>query len=104
MRTASLASAKAKLAAYVDECEIKGPLVITRDGKAVAVLFTPVDADDLERFLLARSQRFQALLDRSRKSFAEGKGMSEEEFWSAVEKRTQERKKKKAANGRPPKR
>jgi hypothetical protein len=42
--------------------------------------------------LLAHSPRFQALLDRSRQSIKEGKGLSEEEFWQAVRKRAQERK------------
>ncbi len=38
-----------------------------------------------------RSPRFQALLDRSRKSLQEGKGLSEKQFWQAVRKRAQER-------------
>jgi PHD/YefM family antitoxin component YafN of YafNO toxin-antitoxin module len=36
------------LSAY-DEAEVKRPIVITRNGKAVAVLLAPVDDDDLER-------------------------------------------------------
>jgi hypothetical protein len=39
-----------------------------------------------------RSRRFQALLDRFRKSIKEGKGLSEAAFWKAVRKRAQERK------------
>lgn len=37
-------------------------------------------------------RRFQALLDRSRQSIKEGKGLSEKAFWEAVRKRAQERK------------
>jgi hypothetical protein len=48
--------------------------------------------DDLERLMLARSPRFQALLERSRESIKEGKGLSEESFWEAVRKRAQQRK------------
>jgi hypothetical protein len=51
------------------------------------VLLTPYDDDDLERLLLGRSPRFQALLNRSRQSIQEGKGLSEKEFWGAVRKR-----------------
>jgi prevent-host-death family protein len=92
MRIAPVADVKARLSAYLDECSTQGPVVITRNGKAVAVLLAPLDDDDLERLVLARSPRFQALLDRSRKSIKEGKGLSERAFWAAVRKRTQERK------------
>ena len=88
MRIAPLADVKARLSAYVDECTVEGPVVITRDGKAVAVLLTPYDDDDLERLMLGRSPRFQALLNRSRQSIQEGKGLSEKEFWEAVGKRS----------------
>ncbi len=90
MRIAPLADVKARLSAYVDECGTEGPVVITRNGKAVAVLLTPYDDDDLERLMLGRSPRFQALLDRARQSIQEGKGLSEKEFWEAVRKRPQE--------------
>ena len=92
MRIAPLADVKARLSAYVDECGAEGPVVITRNGKAAAVLLVPHDDDDLERLLLGRSPRFQAMLDRSRQSIEEGKGLSEETFWDAVRKRAQQRK------------
>jgi prevent-host-death family protein len=103
MRIAPLADVKARLSAYVDECGTDGPIVITRNGKAVAVLLVPNDDDDLERLLLERSPRFQAMLERSRRSIKEGEGLSEEDFWKAVRKRAQERKAAAAAD-RPTKR
>jgi prevent-host-death family protein len=99
MRIAPLADVKAKLSAYLDECGTEGPVVITRNGKAVAVLLAPYDDDDLERIMLGRSRRFQALLDRSRKSIKEGKGLAERDFWQAVKKRAQKRKAAKPARG-----
>jgi prevent-host-death family protein len=99
MRIAPLADVKARLSAYLDECGVEGPVVITRNGKAAAVLLVPHDDDDLERLLLGRSPRFQALLHRSRRSIKEGKGLSEKAFWEAVRKRAQERKAA-AARGR----
>jgi prevent-host-death family protein len=87
-----LADVKARLSAYLDECGAEGPIIITRNGKAVAVLLVPYDDDDLERLMLGRSPRFRALLDRSRESIKEGKGLSEKEFWEAVRKRARERK------------
>ncbi len=92
MRIAPLADVKARLSAYLDECGTEGPLVITRNGKAAAVLLVPHDDDDLERLMLGRSPRFQALLNRSRKSIKAGNGLSEEAFWEAVRKRVRERK------------
>jgi antitoxin (DNA-binding transcriptional repressor) of toxin-antitoxin stability system len=92
MRIAPLADVKARLSAYLDECGALGPLVITRNGKAVAVLLVPDDDDDLERIMLGRSPRFQALLNRSRKSIKEGKGLSETAFWDAVRQRARARK------------
>jgi prevent-host-death family protein len=92
VRIAPLADVKARLSAYVDACGAEGPVVITRNGKAAAVLLVPFDDDDLERLMLGRSPRFQALLDRSRQSIKEGKALSEEAFWEAVRKRARERK------------
>ena len=92
MRIAPLADVKARLSAYLDECGAEGPIVITRNGKAAAVLLVPYDDDDLERLMLARSPRFQAMLNRSRRSIKEGKGLSEKEFWNAVRKRRLKRK------------
>ena len=91
MKIAPLADVKARLSAYLDECGAEGPIVITRNGKAVALLLVPYDDDDLERLLLGRSRRFQALLQRSRQSLDQGKGLSEQEFWKAVRKRARER-------------
>ena len=103
MNIASVADVKARLSAYLDECAMHGPIVITRNGKPVAVLLAPYDDDDLERLMLGRSRHFQALLDSSRQSIKEGKGLSETAFWEAVRKRAQERKAA-AAKGRRTKR
>ncbi len=81
MRIASLADVKAKLSAYVDECQTEGPIVITRNGKPVAVLLAPQDNDDLERLLLARNPRFQALMAQAEESIKAGKTLSSDEFW-----------------------
>jgi len=87
MKVASVADVEAHLSAYLTECAQEGPVVITRDGEAVAVLVVPVDEDDLERLVLARSPRFQALLNKSRQSIKAGKGLSRDEFWRAVRQR-----------------
>jgi prevent-host-death family protein len=101
MRTASLTEAKAKLSDFLDEARTSGPVVITRNGRAVAVLLAPVDDDDLERLLLSRSPRFRALLSRSRASVRAGEGVAHAAFWKAagerVERPTSTRGKSRAA-------
>jgi prevent-host-death family protein len=87
MKVASLADVKARLSAYIEELPAGGPVVITRNGKTAAVLLAPEDDDDLERLLLARSPHFQALLNKSRRSIREGKGLSRDEFLRAVKAR-----------------
>jgi len=87
MKIAPLADVKARLSAYVDQVETEGPVVITRNGKPVAVLVALRDAEDLERLVLAHSPRFQALLDESRASIGAGKGLARNAFWKAVAER-----------------
>ena len=87
MRIAPLADVKARLSVYVEQCGTEGPVVITRNGKAVAVLLAPADDDDLEGLILARSPRLQGLLDKSRQSLKAGKGLSRKDFWKAVAER-----------------
>jgi prevent-host-death family protein len=84
MIIAPLADVKARLSAYLEESSTNGPVVITRNGRAVAVLLTPADDEDLESLVLSRSPRFQAILNKSRQSIKAGKGLPREDFWQAV--------------------
>src|SRR5437764_7268264 len=84
MKIASVADVKSRLSAYLKESE-QGPVIITRNGKAVAVLVAVTDEDELERLVLAHSPRFQALLDKSRRQIEETGGIPHEVFWREVE-------------------
>lgn len=55
-------------------------------GPAV-VPFARVEGDDLEGLLLARTPRFQALLEKSRRSIRAGKGLTHKDFWKGVAQR-----------------
>jgi prevent-host-death family protein len=83
MRIASVADVKARLSAYLKETE-EGPVVVTRNGKAVAVLLAVTDDDELERLVLAHSPKFQAILDKSRRQIDETGGIHHEQFWRDV--------------------
>lgn len=99
MKTASIADIKARLGAYLKE-SAEGPVVVTRNGKAVAVLIAVADEGELERLLLAHSRKFQALLDKSRRRIEQTGGIPHEQFWREVNAEGR----KPAANGREKKR
>ena len=83
MKITSVADLKARLSAYLKESQ-KGPVVVTRNGKAVAVLLAVTDEEELERLVLAHSPRFQALLDKSRRQIEETGGIPHDVFWRDV--------------------
>ena len=89
MKIASIADVKARLSAYLKASE-EGPVVVTRNGKAVAVLLAVADDDELERLVLAYSPKFQELLDRSRRQIKETGGIPHERFWQEVEAESRE--------------
>ena len=62
-----------------------GPVVVTRNGKPVAVLLAVTDEDELERLVLAHSPRFRAILDKSRRQIEETGGIPHDVFWREVE-------------------
>ncbi len=103
MKIASVADVKARLSAYLKESH-EGPVIITRNGKAVGVLLAVTDEDELERLVLAHSPKFQALLDKSRRQIEETGGIPHEQFWREVEAETRENARKGKQRQRPTKR
>jgi prevent-host-death family protein len=84
MKIASVAEVKARFSAYVKASE-EGPVVVTRNGKPVAVLLPVENDDELERLMLAYSPRFRAVLEVARRQLREGQGVEHEQFWREVE-------------------
>src|ERR1700687_4912033 len=84
MKIASVAEVKSQFSAFLKASE-GGPVVVTRNGRAVAVIVGVQDEDEIERLLMAYSPQLRAILDRSRQQFREGKWLSEGEFWSQFE-------------------
>ena len=83
MKTASMGEVKSQFSAYVKACE-SAPVIVTRNGKRVAVLVGIEDDDEIERVLTANSPRLQAILAKSRQSIREGLGVPRDEFWRRV--------------------
>jgi prevent-host-death family protein len=84
MKIASVAEIKARLSSYL-KASATGPVVVTRNGKAVAVLVGVEDDEEVERLLLAHSRKLRAILDAADRRIDEGKGISHDEFWQQVE-------------------
>jgi prevent-host-death family protein len=83
MKIASVAEIKSQFSAFLKASE-GGPVVVTRNGRPVAVIVGVQDEDEIERLLMAYSPRLQAILEASRKQIREGDVLSHEEFWKQV--------------------
>src|SRR6266481_2722753 len=103
MKIASVADVKARLSAYLRQSQ-EGPVIITRNGKAAAVLLAVTDEDELERLVLAHSPKFQALLDKSRRQIEKTGGIPHDVFWRQVEAENREEGGKGKQGKRPTKR
>ena len=84
MKIASVAQVKSQFSAFLKASE-GGPVVVTRNGRPVAVIVGVQDEDEIERLLMAYSPHLRAILERSRQQFRDGQWLSEEEFWSQFE-------------------
>jgi prevent-host-death family protein len=82
MKIASLAQVKAQFSAYLKDSE-HGPVIVTRNGKPVAVLLGVRD-DDVEQLALAHSSHLRKILEAARTEIREGKGIGHDEFWQKV--------------------
>jgi prevent-host-death family protein len=84
VRIATQNEVAADFAEYVKATK-KGPVVVTSNGKPVAVLLRSESEDDVERLLMGHSPKLQAILEAARKRFREGRGIPHETFWQEVE-------------------
>ena len=84
MKIVPLAEVKAKFSAYVKESEA-GPVIVTRNGKPVAVLLGVEDEAELERLILGYTPRFQTLIAAAREQVEAGEGIGHDEFWAGID-------------------
>ena len=84
MKIAPIADIKAHLSAYLKESE-KGPIVVTKNGKPIAVLLGIRDEDEIERLVLAYSPKFKSILSKGRQQIQETGGITHEDFWRELE-------------------
>lgn len=98
MKIASVAEVKSRFSAFVKASEA-GPVVVTKNGRPVAVLVGVQDEEEIEQLLLGYSRRLRAILDQSRKQIEEGGGIGHEEFWAEADRPKRRRGAKKPEGG-----
>lgn len=84
MKVAPVADVKAHFSAYLVRCQ-DGPVVVTKNGRPVAVLISVLEDDELERLVLAHTPRFRRLLDAAEKRIQQTGGIRHEEFWESFD-------------------
>lgn len=84
MKIVSVANVKAKLSAYLKASEDE-LVVITRNGKAIAVILPIDDDDELERLVVAYSRQFQSIIQTARQEIAAGSGIAHDDFWNDMD-------------------
>jgi prevent-host-death family protein len=87
VKIGSVADVKAHLSSYLQASE-EELVVITRNGKPVAVLLPVEDEAELERLVLAYSRQFQALLGQARQQIRATGGIPHTAFWQEMDAET----------------
>lgn len=75
MKIAPLAEVKDRFSAYIDESH-ESPIIVTRNGRPVAMIIAIEDEDDLDSLLLVHDQRFLRLLEEARQRVRTTGGLS----------------------------
>lgn len=84
MRIAPVAEIKARLSAYLKGGK-EGPVIVTRNGKPVAVLIPMENEEEIERLALAYSPLFQGILRQAEQQIVQGNGIAHDNFWREIE-------------------
>jgi prevent-host-death family protein len=87
MKIAPVAEVKAHFSTYLEQCQA-GPVIVTKNGRPVAVLVSVLEDDELERFVLAYTPRFRRLLDDTEQRIQKTGGVKHQDFWRAVDEAT----------------
>jgi prevent-host-death family protein len=78
----------AKLAAEFNEyleASQEQPVLVTRNGKAVAVLLAVRNTKEAEQLAKGRPRTLRSVLKEGHEQIQEGKGIPHDEFWQEVE-------------------
>jgi len=82
MKFASLADVKSHFSDFINFCMTeKEFVVVTKHGKP-AVVMMAVNEEELERLMLARSEKFRQLAEEAEKEYRAGNSITAEDFWA----------------------
>ena len=85
MRIAPVADVKAHFSSFLEECH-EGPVVVTKNGRAVAALICIQDDEELETLLMAHNPKLRRLWDEAERRMQEPGGkIPADEFWARVD-------------------
>src|SRR5438105_8153006 len=84
MKTASAAKIAAQFNDYL-EMSRNQPVLITRNGKPVAIILAVDDKADAERLAVRRSRSLRSIFEEAHEQLQQGAGIPHDEFWRQVE-------------------
>lgn len=84
MKIAPVAEIKAQFSAYVKASE-ESPVIVTKNGKPVAVLLGISDEDEIERLTIAYSKKLRAVLDAADQRIRQSGGIAHEDLWQQLD-------------------
>ena len=90
MKIAPLAEVKDRLSAYIDAAK-DSAIVVTRNGKPVALLTSILEEDDLDSLLLTHDRKFVRLLAEARERVRAGQFLTNEQFWRELHRRRKQK-------------
>jgi prevent-host-death family protein len=88
MTITTISDIKAQFSIFLRKSQREGPVVITENGKPIAVLLAVANEDELEHLLMAHSSELRAILNKGREQIQAGMGIPADEFWQQVEAET----------------
>ena len=84
MKIVPVAEVKSRFSAYLELCQ-EAPVIVTKNGRPVAVLLSILEDDDLERLILAHTPKFRRLLDAAEQRIQETGGIGHGDLWSSLD-------------------
>jgi len=84
LKTASAAKIAAQIDDYL-EASRDQPVLITRNGKPVAVLLAVQDKAEAEQLAAGRSRSLRSIFEEAHEQIQQGGGIPHDQFWREVE-------------------
>lgn len=84
MKTASAAKIAAEFDEYLDASR-EQPVLITRNGKPVAVLLAVQNKAEAEQIVTGHAHTLRSVFERANEQLQKGAGIPHDEFWKQVE-------------------